>query len=769
MNPRFIYALGLAAAMGLPGTRAFSAQIVPPGTNGEANTLSEIVVTAERRPEKVQSVPIAMTVIPSAELERQGITSIQSLAHANAALDFTAQSAAPGGGAFIRGIGTESVGGDTTMPSVAIVLDGVPLGATNIYKIFDVASVDVLEGPQGTLFGSSASAGVISITTRAPDPRHMSARARIEYGAAGLGSKYSRRVLHAAVNLPLSARSAVRVAAVSDLNSDIWHNVNTGASSSDSDNAVRVSYLNRISDALTLNVIGDYDKATDTNDPNLTYRFAPPGSALANALTACGISASSSNFSSCSDHAYYASQEDRGILARIGLKLGRDTLTSISSYRLATTAGRFDITGIPLPIMETQFALGHPCLFYNCVPIFSIYPGGPNQAQVQDRSQVSQELRIASPNNRHLEWVAGLYYQHYHVDDNSPGTITANFGGGTFTAPTNFQAVAASSEYALYGNVTYFFNAETRLAVGARLTRNTVYERKHDPANSQSNLTYWIAAGATKPTYRVSLQRNFGAATMAYVSFATGYKAPEISDALSPNPHPGQPWNGGMFAVRPETPTDYEIGLKQSALHDRLAVDADVFYEEVKNYQGQYSFPNSQGSITTVPANVPKVVTKGVELNVFGRPWRGMSVNASGLYDPATYPANYLASDGTNLGGHQLNFAPKTKLTLSVEQSVELSDRYAVVVGADAVYRSAESLYLSANPDVVEGGGTLFNARVGLRSGQGWSLYFFGRNLSNKHFPLQIYPTPFQPGGLWQVFDANALRVVGLQLDVQVR
>ena len=146
-----------------------------------------------------------------------------------------------------------------------------------------------------------------------------------------------------------------------------------------------------------------------------------------------------------------------------------------------------------------------------------------------------------------------------------------------------------------------------------------------------------------------------------------------------------------------------------------------------------------------------------------------MSVNASGLYDPATYPANYLASDGTNLGGHQLNFAPKTKLTLSLEQSLELSDRYALVVGADAVYRSAESLYLSANPDVVEGGGTLFNARIGLRSGQGWSLYFFGRNLSNKHFPLQIYPTPFQPGGLWQVFDANALRVVGLQLDVQVR
>ena len=138
-------------AVGSPATRAFGAQIVSPDTNGEAKTLPEFVVTAEGRPEEVQSVPIAMTVIPSAELERQGITSIQSPAHANAALDFTAETAAPGGGAFIHGIRTKSVGGDTIMPSVAIVLDGVPLGDTNICKIFDIASLDVPEGPQGTL------------------------------------------------------------------------------------------------------------------------------------------------------------------------------------------------------------------------------------------------------------------------------------------------------------------------------------------------------------------------------------------------------------------------------------------------------------------------------------------------------------------------------------------------------------------------------------------------------------------------------------------
>jgi iron complex outermembrane receptor protein len=244
---------------------------------------------------------------------------------------------------------------------------------------------------------------------------------------------------------------------------------------------------------------------------------------------------------------------------------------------------------------------------------------------------------------------------------------------------------------------------------------------------------------------------------MIYGTVSTGYKAPEISDLLS---------NGGhLYAVSPELPTSYEIGIKQSVLDNRLAIDADVFYERVKDYQGQNCVPNNQGTISCAPTNVPTVNSKGVEIDIFGRPFSGMSVNVSGIYNPATYPAGYLGSDGSNLGGQQLNYASKQKLTVSVEQLIPLGADYDMVLGADAAYRSQQSMYLSADPHFIVPADTVFNARLGIRSAKNWSVYVFGRNLSSVAFPRQLYPTPFQPGGYWQILDANSRRLVGFQME----
>ena len=218
---------------------------------------------------------------------------------------------------------------------------------------------------------------------------------------------------------------------------------------------------------------------------------------------------------------------------------------------------------------------------------------------------------------------------------------------------------------------------------------------------------------------------------------------------------------------RLEIPTSYEIGIKQSLLDDRLAFDADVFYEQVKNYQGQACSPNGQGTISCAPTNVPNVDSKGIELDVFGKPFTGMTVNVSAIYNPATYPKGYLGSDGSNLGGEQLNYASKQKVTFSAEQILPLTDTYSAVIGADAAYRSQQSMYVSALPEFVAPAGTIFNARVGVRSSQNWSAYIFGRNLGSVAFPRQLYPTPFQTGGYWQVLDANSLRVVGFQLEAK--
>jgi outer membrane receptor protein involved in Fe transport len=266
-----VYCSGLLLGSAFPGLALYAAE-----TAASDDTLGEIIVTAEKRAESVQSVPVSITVLPSEELARQGVQTIADLSRMSASLEFTASSAAPGGGAFIRGIGTESVGGDTTTASVSVVLDGVVLGNTNVTDIFDVSRVEVLKGPQGTLFGSSVSAGVISLVTNAPDPSAMSATVSAEYGAGDLGSQYDRRSLRAVLNLPLTADSAVRISLHSDDNSNVFYNPYQNVQSDNPDNGARIRYLLKATDALTFNVIADYNKSNSTGAPVLLYRDTLP-------------------------------------------------------------------------------------------------------------------------------------------------------------------------------------------------------------------------------------------------------------------------------------------------------------------------------------------------------------------------------------------------------------------------------------------------------------------------------------------------------------
>jgi iron complex outermembrane recepter protein len=733
-----------------------SAGAVEPGSAG---TLDEIVVTAQKRTQGVQDVPVAVTVLTNDELSRQGVQTIVDLGRMTAALEFTAPGAAPGGGAFIRGIGTESVGGATATASVSVVLDGVVLGNTNITDIFDVDRVEILKGPQGTLFGSSVSAGVINIVTAAPDPSKVSTNVSAEYGSGDMGSQYIRRSLRATTNLPVTDNSAVRLSFHADDNLDVVHDTYTGVGSDAPDVGARIRYLWNANSDVTVNLIGDYNNSVINGVPVLEYRSAPAGSALAAALADCGVTPSTKNIDTCAENPMQVKQTDRGLSGQVDWSLGAATLTSITAYRIGDTSNANDIEAIPLAITQTEFAFGTKCQFFNCVPIFAIINGIPDRPQTQHRNLFSEEIRLASAKSNRFEWVAGLYYQHYKLADDEPGSLTANFGGGEFTEPTYFHTDVQTSDYAAFGDGTFHITDNLRAFAGVRVTHSEVSEDKVDPTDTGNNDVYSLSTSTTKPSWRVGIQNNFSKSTMVYATIATGYKAPEISDVLANE--------GQLYAIAPEIPTSYEIGIKQSAFDDRLAIDADIFYEHVKDYQGQACSPNAQGTITCAPTSIPTVITKGIELDIFGKPITGMTVNLSAIYNPATYPAGYLGSDGSNLGGKQLNYASKEKVTFSVEQLVPITDAYSAVIGADVAYRSEQSMYLSALPEFVAPAGTIFNARVGVRSSQNWSAYIFGRNLTSVAFPRQLYPTPFQTGGLWQVLDVNSLRVVGFQVEAK--
>jgi len=749
----------LWSAGGVARAQAQDTQQQPvPASTSDAQTAQDIVVTAQRRSENVQQVPIAVTVISADQLARRGVQDIQDLSQASASLEFTAPGAAPGGGAFVRGIGTNQVGNATAASSVSVVLDGVVLGNANISDIFDTERVEVLKGPQGTLFGSSVSAGVLNITTRAPKLGEASAYISTEFGIRGLGAEYSRSALRGAVNLPVSATSALRVAGYFFNNNGLSVDRSNGNVMDQTNFGVRARYLWEISDALTFNLIGDYNHTRSKNGSGFIWRAAAPGSLLAQALSACGVTPGPRNTDNCAGYPNNGSSEIGGVSGQFDLKLGTSTLTSITSYRKVSASQLADIISLA-PSYARQYLQN--CDFVACSPVVSLTSGVPGDPERSRRSLVTQELRFASDQNHHFEWVVGAYFQHATFFDRQHSQLIAHpsFLGFDITLG---DAVAISNseanDYAVFGNDTFYLGDATRLIAGARYTHSTVSETKADPINSGVPDAFSTKTDADALTWRAGIQHDFSKSTMVYATVSTGYKAPQINDTLTSTVH-------SLSPVRAERPISYEIGFKQSLLGNRLYFDADVFYTHVKDFQTQ-SCVSAPNGIACTNLTVPKVISKGVEFELFGRPWRYTTVNVSGIYNDAKYPTGFTGADLSNLSGQQLNYAPKFKATISIEQEVPLSDRYSLILGGDATSRAKQSMYLSANPKYVIPAQTLLNARIGLKAGDNWSIALFARNLTDKIYPTQLYPSDaFAQGGLWQFLDPNSRRLVGFQFD----
>jgi iron complex outermembrane receptor protein len=732
--------------------------------------ISVVIVTAQKRAESVQEVPISVTVVSAAQLERRGVQSVQDLSQDSASLEFTAPAAAPGGGAFVRGIGTSALGGPTATASVGIVLDGVVLGNANVTDIFDVERVEVLKGPQGTLFGSSVSAGVISITSKAPQIGQKSAELSSEITLAPLGSEYSRRVLRGAVNLPVSDNSALRIAAHAYSNSGNSFDTATGADSKVTSYGVRARYLHDFSDSLRFNFIADYGRTDSDNTPALIYRFAPSGSPLEAALRACGIVASPDNVDDCSGLPQSSVSEVGGISGQFDLTLGENTLTSITSYRRTHSDVIADVIGIEPNAARSVFSTA--CNFVNCQPIVSLTTGDRNQSLETKRNLFTQEVRLTSSNNKRFEWVVGAFFQRATFDVDQPSVVTVHpsFSPVDLTAADAVQlANATASDYALFGNSTLYLSPSTRLIAGTRYTYSDIFEGKSVATSTDfapPGTPPFVQQGSRSTTdraitWRLGMQQDLGPNSMIYATASTGYKSPQINDGTVSG-SPVIP----MTVVKAERPISFETGVKHAMFDNRLFVNAAAYYSNVKDFQAQSCLPSSSTGIDCSIVNVPSVKTKGVELEVFGRPWTGMSLNATAAYTNAKYPAGFRGADATLMSGQQLNYAPKYKVTLSAEQEMPLNQTYSLVVGGDATFRGEQSQYLSALPIFVVPATSLFNARVGIRSKDDWSLFLFGRNLTNKVYPTQLFPTDaFHPGGVWHALDANSQRVVGLQLQ----
>ncbi len=736
--------------------------------------LDTVVVTAQKRKERLQDVPLAVTVVSEKQMRAQNITQVGQLSRAVPSIETNGEPGNPDTRISIRGISTNSFS-VTAEQAVSYVADGVVLGKAPTVNLFDVSRVEVLRGPQGTLFGKNASGGVINVTTNAPDPTRFEM-----IGHADQGFRYDQHLLQAAVNIPVSRDAALRVSAGQSRESGLIHNALTGDPSSAWVNGARARFQWEPTSYLSFNTIGDFEKSYTSQQMYLIFsRYADATTGQAKPIPGCnGTIATYNSRVSCNNHPTENKSGSWGLSQQIDLSLGKINLTSITAGRRYTQNGRIDVDGLP----------------------GNYYDNGNSF----DNKVLSQELRIASPTGQTLEYVAGFYYSKSNV----PNYLSQSIGDDVLAAlgvsvlpvspctglglclgetvalfnPNQYTARLRSS--ALFGQLTWHVTDKWRLIGGVRATRDDVDMTSSSFLGVNTNVLQILqflapseaqllqsATQAVIPlnaplngsqqvknlSWRAGLQYDFSRHLMAYATASRGYKGPQIvfnPPGLIPGlnlsgPSVTLPTPASISIVQPEYPMDYEAGLKATVLHGAFAVDFNLFHTTIKDFQS--SAMNKDGLF--VPNNIPHVITEGAELDLLGFLGPGLTLNGGFMYDRATYPGGYLTActqvgpkcpnNSTaveDVGGTQLIAAPKFKFTLTPAYNADIYPWLDGFISADMVYKTDIRFQPSTDTRDHTGNHFILGFRMGVRDpDEKWSIALFGRNILNAYNPSYLF------------------------------
>ncbi|PTU30529.1 TonB-dependent receptor [Stenotrophobium rhamnosiphilum] len=754
--------------------------------------IDEIVVTAQKREERLQKVPIAVTVVNSEQMSRQNISQISNLSRAVPAVEASGEDGNPDTRISIRGISTNSFS-VTAEQAVSYVADGVVLGKAPSVSLFDIAQIEVLRGPQGTLFGKNASAGVISVTTNKPDPSKFEA-----FGRAELGAKYDTRVVHGMVNIPITDDSAFRISVGQSYQSGLIHNAVRGNDSVLKIDGGRARFLWEPTPDLTINIIGDYEKQHVNEQLYILFnRYVKSDTGEPTAIPGCnGTIPSMSNRISCNNNPTVNDATTYGASAQIDWQIGDYTLTSITSARRYKQDGFIDVDGLP----------------------GNYYDNGNKF----DNSVYTQEVRLASPVGEDLEYVVGGFWSKSHVpnfltqvigadaltsiiDGTIPVSLCGTLGicaNGLVALNNPNQYIADLKSYAVFGQATYRVLDDLKLIAGARWTRDDVQMTSTSylgvvtsllPLGSPLMPLNEPLAGQSKVnniSWKLGLQYDISKSSMAYLTASHGYKGPQV--VFNP---PGiiptldglevkLPAPASISIVKPEYPMDYEAGIKSTFFGGIIATNINVFHTTIKDFQSSVFTAAGQ-----TPNNISQVVTKGIELDMFGFLAKGLVVNSGILYNKVTFPAGYMttctqvgpecpdtdAETLQDIGGKQMTYAPRFKFLLAPEYEFGVSDRVSMFVGADVVYRTSISFVPSDDSRATTPDRAILGGRIGVRGAdRNWEIAIFGRNLTNKpNSPFLFAPyllgTLSSPGidTSGQALSTESFRFIGMSLEAR--
>jgi iron complex outermembrane receptor protein len=730
------------------------AQSSAAGPAAQVSQVEEIIVTANKREERLQDVPVSVSVVSGDQVTKQNVVEVTDLTKSVPSLN----SAGPFGALSIRGVGSVSFA-RSAEGSVGVVVDGVALAntSTNPPQMFDIARVEVLEGPQGTLFGRNTSAGVVNITTVAPDPTRFAA---IGHADIGTRDSYTARGV---VNLPLASNAALRVSGSLSQAPRMQHNLYDDSWLETKGKSLRGRLLWEPAEPVTVNLIADYTKFRREGGVPWSVYQSTAGSPLTTRLTGCGVAIGPENQDGCIDGGNDQTTVSKGVSGQIDYRAGDYTLTSITAVRkFHSRQDGSDVDSVPVNRLNV------------------------NQSPMAIRN-VSQELRLTSPTGKFVDYVLGLYYFDSDLDGTNTqrGQIQADFGIPFFIGQV--QATTASTKsYAAFGNATVNVTPSLRLLLGAR------YGSEHVKALTTGRLADQAVApilsiatirGDVKDdyfAYRLGAQYDLTADVMAYATYTKGYKGPSVNDQTGTGAAP--------VIVRPEIPHATEIGLKANLLDRRVTASVAVFDNRIDDFQAQFYLASASAFVF---GNAPKLTTKGVSANLIGRPASGLTVNVGALYNDAKYGAGYqvpcaqgqTAAQGCitlpsgakvdDAGGNPLIGAPKWKLTGFTEYEHAVWGGWQGFVQADVAYTSKITFDAAYSPQNTNEAAAIFGARLGARTPDGrLGVSVYARNLFDTFRPTIRFATPTassqrDPLSFSQISGPESRRTVGVSLDAK--
>jgi iron complex outermembrane receptor protein len=746
----------LAATALTMGAGAAAAEPAPPAAESAATntTSSEIVVTARHRTENAQSVPATVSVVGGEFIAKTNTTNIPQLIKYLPTVQFSFFN--PRNSSLnIRGLGSATgVASDGIEPGVGVYVDQVYYNrpATATFDLIDVDQVEVLEGPQGTLFGKNTTAGVINITTASPT---FTPEAKLELSAGN----YGYYVAKGAVSGPLydGVLAGRLSASISRRDGLVTNGFNGDGVNGYRNVSVRGQLLYTPTADLKARLIVDYSR----QDANCCYQV----------LSGIAAPANGKNFVSYAEHfgytpqvdpferradansIIYANQETGGASLAVDWTLPHAVFTSITAWRFWNWWPSNDVDNSPLSILTQANLIDH-------------------------QNQFTQEFRIASSGNSRIDYVAGLYLFREQIRGDAQqryGDAATYFllgptlpsvildGYGLFSDATN-----NTWSYAAFGQATWRITPQWSLTGGLRYTYDHKTGRFDQIVGGGAPLTGALASLASlrtaiaapasykatldqgKPSGMVNLSYQASDNILTYVTYAHGTRSGGINLTQLPA--------GATATVEPESIDSVELGAK-TRLFDRLVtLNGTLFYEHDRNYQGTVTV---LGTVRTYLANIPKVESKGVEVSLQAEPHRNLSLYASGIYDQATsvsFPnapcglENVLAAS-CSLSGRPLLGVPLWSVSAGAEY------RYPFTLGAREVEAYAalddsfrSSIYAMSTVSIYTRlpGLNLLDARLGLRAADGrWDAFVWGKNVLDKQYFTSTGPGLGNTGSLY--------------------